>query len=230
MCYVRIAVSLGCDPIACVTYAWRCRWVVIPLRVLQLQCYVRIGCLVTCVVTTKKRDVSSVTNEVRKLTQTYDTVSVQGMDEVSIASLADGTLVTNMRNDHANPCDCRAFSSSVDGGVTWSAIGYDAVRGLFKGPLFAHPAHLVVYVVPKSTHQQPSVAYCTSAPIWRPLAPPASHSQGLATDRPSTGSRVSRVPSVYMIGQGYVSCIAVKQSRQSRPGRVLCAGADITRV
>lgn len=50
-----------------------------------------------------------------------------GMDEVAIAELPNGTLVLNMRNNHATPCKCRAVSFSHDGGATWSPVVYDPV-------------------------------------------------------------------------------------------------------
>ncbi len=50
------------------------------------------------------------------------------MDEVDVATLTDGTVLLNMRNHHDNPCDCRAYSYSVDDGVTWSLpVSYDPV-------------------------------------------------------------------------------------------------------
>ena len=53
---------------------------------------------------------------------------VQKMDEIALATLSDGTIVANMRNDHLNACKCRALSSSVDGGATWSVpVTFDPV-------------------------------------------------------------------------------------------------------
>ena len=49
------------------------------------------------------------------------------MDEIDLATLSDGTVVANMRNDHANPCDCRAYATSTDNGETWSDIRFDPV-------------------------------------------------------------------------------------------------------
>jgi sialidase-1 len=48
------------------------------------------------------------------------------MDEAALAPAPNGSLVLNMRNAHANPCDCRATSRSDDGGRTWSALRFDA--------------------------------------------------------------------------------------------------------
>jgi len=48
------------------------------------------------------------------------------MDEIAVATLTDGTVVVNMRNDHVNSCKCRAYSVSTDSGATWSLpISYD---------------------------------------------------------------------------------------------------------
>lgn len=57
------------------------------------------------------------------------------MDESTIAEVADGSLVINMRNDPATSgcpggvgnvsCHVRAVSRSFDGGVTWSPVHFD---------------------------------------------------------------------------------------------------------
>lgn len=50
-----------------------------------------------------------------------------GVDEASLAELADGTLYLSMRNAHATACDCVAYALSSDAGETWSALQYDPV-------------------------------------------------------------------------------------------------------
>ena len=41
------------------------------------------------------------------------------MQECQVVQLWNGTLVMNMRNSHLNPCKCRAYALSHDGGATW---------------------------------------------------------------------------------------------------------------
>ena len=48
------------------------------------------------------------------------------MDEAVLAVLNDGTVLLNMRNNHLSSCKCRAVSRSTDGGMSFSAISYDA--------------------------------------------------------------------------------------------------------
>jgi sialidase-1 len=53
-----------------------------------------------------------------------NTSALNSMDEAQLAELANGTVVVNMRNNHLTACDCRASSSSSDGGKTWSAVSF----------------------------------------------------------------------------------------------------------
>ena len=60
-------------------------------------------------------------------TWTVGATQLPKMDEAVIAVLGNGSLLLNMRNDHANACDCRAVSRSDDGGASFSLpVGYDA--------------------------------------------------------------------------------------------------------
>lgn len=53
--------------------------------------------------------------------------ALPAMDEPALAETSDGRLLLNMRNDHANACDCQATSVSADGGATWSLpVAWDA--------------------------------------------------------------------------------------------------------
>lgn len=55
------------------------------------------------------------------------TTPLPRMDEAVVVELTNGTLMANMRNDHANPCDCRGVATSDDGGATWSPVTFDPV-------------------------------------------------------------------------------------------------------
>jgi len=63
------------------------------------------------------------------------------MDESAIAvAAANGSLLLNMRNRHANAsCDCRAVARSEDGGERWSPISFDAalIEPVCQGSLVA---------------------------------------------------------------------------------------------
>ena len=62
------------------------------------------------------------------------------MDEAVVAALADGTLLLNMRNNHASPCDCRAVSRSSDGGASFATpVAFDAalIEPVCQGSLVA---------------------------------------------------------------------------------------------
>ena len=54
--------------------------------------------------------------------------AIPRMDESALVELPDGTVLLNMRNDHANAsCDCRAVAASADGGATFATpVVYDA--------------------------------------------------------------------------------------------------------
>jgi sialidase-1 len=59
-------------------------------------------------------------------TWTVGSTEMPKMDEAVIAVQRNGSLLLNMRNDHANPCDCRAIIRSDDGGATFNLpILYD---------------------------------------------------------------------------------------------------------
>ena len=60
-------------------------------------------------------------------TFTASTPFLDKMDESTLVELTNGTVVVNMRNDHATSCDCRAYATSNDGGLTFSPIQYDPV-------------------------------------------------------------------------------------------------------
>jgi sialidase-1 len=60
-------------------------------------------------------------------TWTVGTTELPRMDEAVIAVQRNGSLLLNMRNDHANTCDCRAIIRSDDGGETFNLpILYDS--------------------------------------------------------------------------------------------------------
>ena len=61
------------------------------------------------------------------VTFTPSTPFLDKMDESTLVELTNGTVVINMRNAHATSCDCRAYSTSNDGGLTFSPIQYDPV-------------------------------------------------------------------------------------------------------
>jgi len=59
-------------------------------------------------------------------TWTVGQTEMPKMDEAVIAVQRNGSLLLNMRNDHANACDCRAVIRSDDGGETFNLpILYD---------------------------------------------------------------------------------------------------------
>jgi sialidase-1 len=47
------------------------------------------------------------------------------MGELAIAEQPDHSVVVNMRNNHLNACQCRAYSVSRDGGESCTAIAFD---------------------------------------------------------------------------------------------------------
>ena len=50
---------------------------------------------------------------------------LEQMDEIALVELSDGRVMTNIRNQHLDACDCRAVALSSDGGETWGDIYYD---------------------------------------------------------------------------------------------------------
>lgn len=59
-------------------------------------------------------------------TWTLSPARLRGVDESSLAELADGTLFLSLRitKQIQAPCRCRAYATSADGGATWSAIQF----------------------------------------------------------------------------------------------------------
>jgi len=82
------------------------------------------------------------------------------LDEVVVAALPNGQLLLNARTDHANAsCDCRAVTTSNDGGTTWQLpVQYDAAliepvcQGTLTwiGPLSDSPSGSVFFANPAS--------------------------------------------------------------------------------
>lgn len=60
-------------------------------------------------------------------TYTVNKQELMKMDEIAMVELTNGSVMLNMRNNHANPCKCRAVAISNDGGLTFGKIHYDPV-------------------------------------------------------------------------------------------------------
>jgi len=60
-------------------------------------------------------------------TYTVNKQELMKMDEIAMVELTNGSVMLNMRNNHANPCKCRAVAISNDGGLTFGPIHYDPV-------------------------------------------------------------------------------------------------------
>lgn len=60
-----------------------------------------------------------------------------GGNESTVAELADGSVMINMRNYNRNPGKCRSYSISSDGGATWGEMLYatDLIEPVCQGSL-----------------------------------------------------------------------------------------------
>ena len=72
---------------------------------------------------------------------TLSATPLPGLDEVAVAALPNGTLLLNARTYHLNAtCDCRAITTSNDGGATWALpLRFDAalIEPVCQGSLVA---------------------------------------------------------------------------------------------
>lgn len=78
------------------------------------------------------------------------------MDECQLVELTDGSLLLNMRNyDKAHP-NRRAIARSVDGGLTWSELTYDAtlIEPICQASLLRYDASCILFSNPASTQRE----------------------------------------------------------------------------
>ena len=106
------------------------------------------------------RDVVSWYSDDHGATWVLSQTALPGLDEVAVAALPSGELLLNARTDHMNAsCDCRAVTTSSDGGVTWDLpVRFDAAliepvcQGslVLIGPLRDAPAGALFFSNPAS--------------------------------------------------------------------------------
>jgi sialidase-1 len=106
------------------------------------------------------RDVVSWFSDDHGATWTLTSTPLPGLDEVVVAALPSGELLLNARTDHLNAsCDCRAVTTSSDGGATWALpVRFDAAliepvcQGsmVLIGPLRDAPAGALYFANPAS--------------------------------------------------------------------------------
>lgn len=106
------------------------------------------------------KDVVSWFSDDHGMTWTLSSTALPGLDEVVVAALPSGELLLNARTDHLNAsCDCRAVTTSSDGGLTWALpVRFDAAliepvcQGslVLIGPLRDAPAGALFFANPAS--------------------------------------------------------------------------------
>ena len=106
------------------------------------------------------RDVVSWFSDDHGATWTLTATPLPGLDEVAVAALPSGELLLNARTDHLNAtCDCRAVTTSRDGGATWALpVRFDAALVepvcqaslVLIGPLRDAPAGALFFSNPAS--------------------------------------------------------------------------------